>query len=159
MPDNPVCVGRGVWVAPASACDAGFGDGKRVIHLAYPDAAAAAVNCRAVEQGRTAGHLLLAYRDGEPFREGGIFLEDVARYAMGGRPLLIHCAAGICRSPTLAVAALIARGDSFDRAVERVWKAMLAGRGVFPDLRFKPMTEIAAWAATWPGHQVRTAAR
>ena len=76
-------------------------------------------------------------------------IQRIAAYARQPGRLLSHCAAGMCRGPTMAILAKCARGCLFPDAVRDVVNGMWLGYQTAPFLGRVPMTEIARWA--WDG--------
>lgn len=111
----------------------------------------AAVNMRAETDDRTYGidtphYLWVPTIDGTPpsleqLAEGVAFIHQ---QRMAGRATYVHCAGGLGRAPTQAIAYLIARGMSADRAI-----AFVKAHRPFIQLSAWQRQQIAAFAAYW----------
>ncbi|OWY60942.1 hypothetical protein B7486_66470, partial [cyanobacterium TDX16] len=108
---NLVSVGHDIWVGDYLACTAARREQfDRAIHVWHPTNP---YRCRHLRDGPDDQTII--YLDGQPLSEASRPIEDVARFAAAPGRLLVHCQAGLCRSPTYAVLALAARGaDPFD---------------------------------------------
>jgi hypothetical protein len=143
---NLACVGHDIFVGNSDACDGSRGDFDRVIHIRYPGQVEGPGLCRCREGGPD--DLVIEYSDTMSLTTASVPLGRVSEFARQPGTLLIHCAAGICRSPTYAVLAKIARGcDPFD-AYRDVPKGLWEGYRTAPLLHHDPLGEILAWAET-----------
>lgn len=132
-------VGRGVFVSGLDGCDAARLEFDQVIHIVHASrkpqdtcAAAAADSPHTVE-----------YTDCEPLRPGVIdYVSGVAK--LPGK-LLVHCAYGQCRGPTLATVALMARGAAASEALHEVTVGIWRRRRIMPHWCPAPMAQIFEW--------------
>jgi hypothetical protein len=139
----------GVGVGDFAACDVvGSRFGGRVVHV-WKDEDRAGRLCAYVARG-TLGGLVVRWREGHPLAEMDPGLGDFLAFVRPPGPLLIHCAGGACRSPTLAVLALIARGRTPHAAVRDVLTAVWDGYGVVANLRDRPVMDIWGWCGLRP---------
>ena len=96
--------------------------------------------CDAIRAG--AGHVI-EYTDCEPLPRQTI--EQVAAVSALGGKLLVHCAFGQCRGPTLALVALVARGVIPWHALHDVTVALWLRRRIAPHWCPAPLEAIFAW--------------
>jgi hypothetical protein len=119
-------VGRDVWVGGFAACDAEGPTFARIVHVYNPAAAHSPVSCRRMRESLTEG-LAVRWIEREPVEAMEPGIDAVAEYM--GRPgrLLVHCAGGVTRSPTLALLALAMRGEplycGFGAVYEGLWRS------------------------------------
>jgi len=78
-------------------------------------------------------------------------IERIAQWAASPqeRPILIHCGAGMCRSPTAAIVALVARGEQPGIAMGDIAQAMwtqYVDDPITPWWEHAVMQEIFHWA-------------
>jgi hypothetical protein len=73
-------------------------------------------------------------------------LAEVAEFARRPGRLLVHCAGAVCRSPTLAIAAKVARGRDVMDAIRDLWSGLWEGYSEPPILMPDPMRELLNWA-------------
>ena len=148
--------GNGVWVANAETCDQRGGGFDRTIHVHHSQSPTPG-RCRAWNgAGDAARDLFVRYVDGESFSTARDHNTDsplsIARIAAFAKPdgrLLCHCAAGLCRGPTMAVLAKIARGCTPWQAMHDVAAAMWLGQQRSPQFFSLPLSEISRWY--WDG--------
>lgn len=139
-------VGDDVWVGDFRACDERSGEFGRVIHLWRESNRAEGRLCRHVASGTPPG-LAAYWREWEPLATLSVPFPDLMEYARGPGRLLVHCAGGICRSATIAVAAKVARGRCPSHAVGDVYRGLWAAHGYCPCLPDPTLAEVFAWAA------------
>jgi hypothetical protein len=142
-------VGDDIWVGNFMACEANLDTFPRSIHIWHPWHAPQWI-CRNVTENQGRG-LNVAYREHESLSNASIDPASIAAYARTPGRLLIHCAAGGCRGPTIAVLAKVARGKTVVEAQVEIRKGMLAGYNQEPEFPPVPMAEIAEWAAQYAG--------
>jgi glycosyltransferase involved in cell wall biosynthesis len=136
IPGPDLCdCGDGVWVGSWKACIEQAGKFDRVIHIYRNDIKQCI--CEPIssrwEQGGSGQHLgefLVRWQELQPFEEMEPGLDAVMEYARRPGRLMLHCAGGVCRSPTLALAAKLARGCPPERAKADIIRAFRRDRGI-----------------------------
>lgn len=157
--------GDNVWVGNADFCDERGDKFDVVIHV-HHEKSPTPGRCKKFEAptGGKAADLFLRYIDGSSltsieigdrlhgkleWRSAPQALREIAAYSAHGNRLLCHCAAGLCRGPTMAVIAKVARGCTPWQAMHDVANGMWLGYQAAPQLFNLPMTEICRWY--WDG--------
>lgn len=142
MAANLAPIGHDVWVGNYAACDIGGPSFDRIIHIYRDDADQTGV-CKHV-LGQQAGGLVIRYCEGDPLESMSVPVAEVIAYARRPGRLLSHCAAGMCRGPTLGILAVMARGGDPHEAIGAV------SRGLWrdyrdqtqPELRWQPLFDL-----------------
>lgn len=144
-------IGPKVWVGNFQACDEAPQKFQRTIHLWHPyqmgsgicaltaDRVSDVQSPRESQAIEICGGLYVCFEDKKPL---GNLLQPVWDYASNDDDLLIHCAAGLCRSPTIAILCLAARGIPPTLAVGMVCDAMWQGNRVAPHVSPGNLCEI-----------------
>jgi protein-tyrosine phosphatase len=105
---------------------------------------------RCVHQGRV--NLRMDYRDGDELAPSDLRnLDVVARSLVAHRrPTLVHCAAGLCRGPTVAVY-LLARVEGTHPldACRLVQGEVYRQRGRLPNVPHRPLRQVLALWEGW----------
>lgn len=117
--------GDGVWVGSAKVCDEQHGKFDRIIHVWRDDAETCANHIA------DAGNMIVHWKEFNPVEPIDMMrpsLAEVAAFAKVRGRLLVHCKAGMTRSPTLALAAKIARGCDLAKAEADIRAAFLRDR-------------------------------
>lgn len=136
--------GHHVWVGDHRSCDASGARFDRRVHI-WHSYQQGKNRCRHIDEDRIgADDLVVRYRDGDPLATLGEALPELIAFV--GRPgqLLVHCAFGCYRGPTLAVLAKVVRGgDPFDSLAE-VARGMWTWYGTrqVPYLNSIPIREV-----------------
>jgi protein-tyrosine phosphatase len=130
----------GLWGC-GGVCQATAAPFERTIHIYRDDAPQ--YNCQAVHGERTGQDLVVEYKDGLPLSRE--LMENVAQFASGQHRLLVHCAAGRTRSPTLAIVAKVARGRLLEEAIGEVSCAIWNARRESINLCHEPLRDIHLW--------------
>lgn len=149
-------IGANIWVGNFQACDDKHAEFDRVIHLWHPYQKGSGIcsrtngrfpdvlSPRGFGVERTETDLFICYEDQAPLDE---IQSAVWEFVHGTDDrLLIHCAAGLCRSPTISLLALVARGTPPVKAVESLYSAMWAGCRLAPHMHHKNVQEVFAIA-------------
>lgn len=130
---------RDVFVGSRWCCDQlGHEFGKR-IHIQYP-------NRECLCKNLSPGDLVLDLVEREPL--GFKLLDRIYEFAKIGGKLFVHCRAGMCRGPTVAVACLVSRGMTVGEAMGTVVDAMVSQYKWFPllpEFHQPVMQEIHEW--------------
>jgi hypothetical protein len=118
--------GDGVWIGDREGCDArpkGFGG---VMHIWRGDPEGFGVCRHALGDGagQPADELMVVWREDQGIGALAPAFAEILGYARRPGRLLIHCAAGVSRSPALVLAAKLARGCDPDRAVAEIREAI-----------------------------------
>jgi protein-tyrosine phosphatase len=79
-----------------------------------------AADCHAAEDARRALWFPMHDMHAPAFDIGSAFIDSLARRLRAGRGLVVHCAAGIGRAGTTAVATLVVLGSSPETALAHV---------------------------------------
>jgi hypothetical protein len=108
-------VGVGITVSNYEVCDQDADHFPRIIHIHHPKQPGV---CR--RAGRDG--LTVEWLEGTDLSD--LVLADVAAYASAPGHILVHCAAGLGRSPVLAVLCLGARGIKPPHALEMIARSM-----------------------------------
>lgn len=104
-------VGDNVWVGDFKSCNAYLKDFPLSIHIWRESNRGENRLCQRVLGGEPGEGLSVKWREGEPLSALSLPFETIMQYASRQGRLLIHCAGGVCRSTTLAVAPKIVRGQ------------------------------------------------
>lgn len=158
--------GDGVWVGNAEMCDQRRRQFDLTIHV-HHERSPTPGRCKAFDSGaggEITKDLFVRYVDGsslstaeiytgapQSFVQGAPALQTIAAFARRDGRILCHCAAGLCRGPTMAILAKIARGCTPWQAMHDVSQAMWLGYQQSPMLFREPLTEICRWY--WDGAQ------
>lgn len=142
MAANLATIGHDVWVGNFAACDARGQEFAGTIHI-YRDETDPTGVCKHV-LGKQAGGLVVRYREGDPLDSMSVPVAEVIAYARRPGTILAHCAAGMCRGPTLAILAVMARGGDPHEAIAAV------SRGLWhsyhdqtqPELHWRPLRDL-----------------
>lgn len=98
-------------------------------------------------------HLVINYADGRPLTDASVTLDRFAEFVRDpSRPLFVHCAAGLTRSPTWAVLAKVVRGCDYWTAISEVIsriRLQYSGPSNVPILFGEPLRDIFEW---WQEH-------
>ncbi len=140
---NLANVGNNVWVGDYTACDEHSGSFEKVIHVWHLYQKGQGL-CRTLMSGCESFSIM--YSDGDPIARASQSLDAVAAFAGGEEKLLVHCAAGLCRGPTFALVAKIARGCDPYLAISDIYRGNHRDRGVAAQFFFQPIGEILDWA-------------
>jgi hypothetical protein len=137
-------VGAGVSLGNYEACDLYAKHFPLVVHIWHPRQAG---HCQSV--GKTG--LTVEWLEGELLTLPE--LDRIARYAGQPGNLLVHCAAGLGRSPTLAVLCLAARQVHPPVALQLIAAAMWDqyAHPRAPNLLSGPATQVFRHADMWTG--------
>ena len=139
--------GDGVFVTGAAGCNEGGSRFRRQIHIWHDPQRIVDVGgtCAAIKAGATAGGLVVQYTDGESLA-AAVSLAEVVAYCAAPGDLLIHCAFGQCRGPTLGVLAKVARGAPPLLALQNITAAIWSQRRIIPHWCPIPLAEIFEFA-------------
>jgi len=131
-------VGRGVSVGNFDACDRHAANFEKVLHVYHADQHG---HCRSCDKRRP-GDMYLEYLEGTPISVE--VLDAIWDFAAGKEDMLIHCAAGLGRGPTLALVALAARGLPLYQGMGWVAQAMWDQYALphTPQFLCKPLNDI-----------------
>lgn len=121
--DRVADCGHGVSVGSQFSCDDRGHEFDRRIHIQYPDQPPP---CRHVRPRDLCITLV------EKQLLGFELLNRVAVFATPPGTIYVHCRAGMCRGPTVAVVALVARGLTVGQAMGTVADAMVSQYRWFP---------------------------
>ena len=107
-----------------------------------------------------AGDLAIQYVDGYSLPDE--ILDALAVFVTRAKgDILIHCASGVTRAPTLAVAAMAVRSNGLKHPINCVGPVMEANytwRRVVSNIYFKPLADIVRWYETrWTNSVTRAA--
>lgn len=151
--------GNDVWVGNFAMCDERHTGFDRIIHV-HHELSPTPGRCKAFE-AQGPGGLFVRYVDGTSLsaaeianpldyeKRGAQNVPIIAGFASKPGRLLCHCAAGLCRGPTMAIIAKIARGCTPWQAAHDVSQAMWLGYRQHPQLFCVPLNEICGWY--WEG--------
>lgn len=137
-------VGQNVFVGDRLDCDAQRWQFEKVVHIRRDDKPEN--DCRAahgVLGFETPDNLLVEYRDGESLPAQ--LVRDVALFSAGSARLLVHCAAGRTRSPTLALVAKVMRGCPLRQALGDVACSIWDARRESVNIVHAPLRDIHVW--------------
>ena len=143
-------VGRGILVSNKEFCPqmrpyCGANVPCKILHIYRNDHPK--YHCLDVASGLLPpGDMSLEYRDGESFVKNGIDIDKLAHFFQNQVAVLVHCAAGQTRSPTIAIIGLIARGVPFGKALGDVVTKNWEQRGIPSNICLAPLGEILEWA-------------
>lgn len=138
--DRVADCGHGVSVGSQFSCDDRGHEFDRRIHIQYPDQPPP---CRHVRPG----DLCITAVEKQPL--GFELLDRLAEFARQPGSLYVHCRAGMCRGPTVAVVALVARGLTVGQAMGAVADAMVSQYRWFPlapEFYQPVINEVYQWA-------------
>ncbi len=131
-------------------CDARGHDFPNVVHVWSDLNRTEGRVCRCVSGPVPIG-FPVRWSEGERLSAMSIPVDVVVAYMRKPGDLLIHCAGGACRSPVLAVLAMVARGDNVWGAIGHVFRRTWEGRGFTPTLPQESMAGIVKfWEAGRP---------
>jgi hypothetical protein len=123
--------GSDIVVGNSIACNEHVAAFPRSIHIWRPSDITRGWACRR-NAAATGDGLALCWREGESPTDLAWSLADAIAYAREPGRLFIHCVAGHCRSPHMAVLALAARGVDPYRAIGDVTRAAYNSGGLAP---------------------------
>jgi hypothetical protein len=138
-------VGDRIYVSDHSFCTAYGATFENVIHITSDKDRADGRACRACATGDGPG-LIVRWSEGQPLTAMSVPLAEVAEFARRPGRLLVHCAGAVCLSPTLAIAAKVARGRDVMDAIRDLWSGLWEGYSEPPILMPDPMRELLNWA-------------
>ena len=150
-------VGNNVWVGNHHACDI-FREkfvhqdirlSPKIIHIWHPTQPGHCGNMTGSPSLQSSHSLVIAYKEGDELRSE--VLQRIYDFAYSESPihppLLIHCAAGIGRSPTLALVCKVARQrnifDAMGDVAQGMWKYYEIK--VAPQFLTHPLSSIFEW--------------
>lgn len=136
--------GKGIFVTGAGGCNEHAAAFARRIHIWGGPGRAGDAGCRYLNEGVPPGDVALQYVDGESLA-AAVSLDAIADYARRPGPILIHCAAGQCRGPTVGLMAMVARGEVPWHAMHGITAALWLTRRVTPHWCYIPLAEIFSW--------------
>ncbi len=150
--------GHGVWVSNAEMCDVRRHWFDRAIHVHHSESPTPG-RCKLWDVSRSGERdLFVRYIDGSSLTTAldhnsntKLSIHQIAEFAKQDGKLLCHCAAGLCRGPTMAVLSKVARGCTPWDAMRDVAQAMWLGYLQSPQLFNLPLTELMIWY--WHGQQ------
>jgi hypothetical protein len=143
--DREAWLSDGIGVGSRWSCDNRGHVYDRRIHIQYPDQP-----CTCRNQGPDDLHITLVEKQLLGFE----LLDEIAEYARKRGSIYVHCKAGMCRGPTVAVVVLLARyGTGFQRwgvgrAMGGVSDAMMSQYKwcpIVPEFDRQVITEIYQW--------------
>jgi len=139
-----VDVGNGVHAGTFTWCNSHGATYPNVIHIWKPENLTEHRACQCVVTGQGNG-LRVCYAEGQPI--GSIDVPGTELIAYMRRPgnLLVHCAAGACRGPTITLLALIARGVEPGDAFSAIYRGYWQVRRISPTLVQVPVQDILGW--------------
>lgn len=152
-------IGHDIWIGNADYCDLKGSQFDLVIHV-HHEASPTPGRCKAFDKLPDSKGFFVRYIDCESLDRATLLsvptdqqkrrqIEQIAVYASQPGRLLCHCAAGMCRGPTMAAIAKVARGCTFPQAMHDIYQGLWAGYYTCPNFARVPLTEIARWA--WDG--------
>ena len=144
-----VGVSNGVSVGDFEWCNANGEHYPNVIHVWKPENLTERRACQCVVTGQGNG-LRIRYAEGDSLGTIDVPLSEIIAYARRPGDLYVHCAAGACRGPTIALLAMVARGVDPFQALACLYQADWVGRRIAPTLVQVPVQEILAW---WEGQR------
>lgn len=109
--DRIAQVGKDIWISAQAICDR---DGEQFDRRLHIHSVGQVPPCRNV----VAGDLQIVMT--EKVCLGPELIRQIWDFAAKPGRLLIHCGAGMCRSPTAAVVALMARGSTIGQAMGQI---------------------------------------
>lgn len=133
-------VGNNVWVGNFQACNEHASEFPLSIHIWYGPAGDMSGVCDCILFHRDVFDV--TYSDNEPMRSASQQMESIVEYARQPGKLLVHCAAGICRAPTVAVLCKVARGCTPWQAMHDVAAGMWLAYRHAPSFGYRPLNEI-----------------
>jgi len=141
--DAVVDVGRNLFVSHKDVCDTRASEFDRILHIWRDDHPG--YSCEAVVAGNAPG-MTLDYKDGTSLTEANHTILEIAEFLSGEDKVLVHCAVGQTRSPTIALIGKVARGDGLWPSIADIFGASWEGREIAWNFCLTPMKEIFKWA-------------
>lgn len=138
-------VGDGVFVGNFEYCDAKGAEFALSVHIWSALNVSEKRLCRVCREKGDDQGLRIEYTENQPLATMSCPIDEVVAYFRQPGNVLIHCAAGACRSPTLAVLALAVRGVAPWEAVDRVRRATMEQRGFEVLIHDGPIGDITRW--------------
>lgn len=144
---NIVDVGHGVFIGDFAACDASGDSFPLCVHVGSQLNLTEGRACRVYTgaSDRADKGLSVEWSEGQPLARMSVPLEEVVAYVRRPGNVLIHCAAGACRSPTIALLAKVARGADPWEAVAAIFRRTWEGRGFPPHFTSDPTADVLRW--------------
>jgi hypothetical protein len=136
-------VGCDVWCGDWMACNARIAEFPLAVHIWSDLNKQEGRVCRCVA-GECPGGLSVRYTEAHSLNTMSVTSAEFMSYCAKPGKLLCHCAGGACRSTTLCVLALIARGRRPHAAVRDVLTGVWDGYGVAATLPAAVLIEIFA---------------
>lgn len=146
MPEVADC-GNGILIASAAGCNLEKRPIRRIHIWRGPSNPNTDGGCELLQYD--SGNdldLCLQYGDGESLKT--LDLYKIWAFAQKPGKLFIHCAAGRCRSPTLGVFAMMARGCVPWHAIHDITAALWQQRRTTPHWCPIPLAELFSWWET-----------
>lgn len=137
-------IGDDVWLGDYKSCNAHLQDFPLSIHLWRETNRHENRLCERVKNNTSNG-LAVYWREGEPLDTLSVPFPSIMNYASRSGNLLIHCAGGVCRSPTIAVAVKVARGTNRYQAIADVYRGMWEGYRQTPEFYHKIFNDMFKW--------------
>jgi hypothetical protein len=138
-------VGDRIYVADFTFCDSYAKTFPNIVHISSDKDRADGRACRACATADGPG-LIVRWSEGQPLSAMSVPLAEVAEFARRPGRLLVHCAGAVCRSPTLAIVAKVARGRDVLDAIRDVIGGVWEGYGEPTWLMPEPMRGLLTWA-------------
>jgi hypothetical protein len=111
-------VGDRIYVADFTFCDSYAKTFPNIVHISSDKDRADGRACRVCATGDGPG-FIVRWSEGQSLSAMSVPLDEVAAFARRPGRLLVHCSGAVCRSPTLAIAAKVARGRDVMDAIRR----------------------------------------
>lgn len=142
-----VDVGHGVFIGDFGGCDERGATFPLCVHiwsqLNVTEGRACRV-CKGVAQRADKG-LSIEWTEGQPLAKMSVPLHEVVAYLRRPGDVLIHCAGGACRSPTIALLTKLARGDGPWGAIGHICYRTWEERGFVPTFLPDPTGDVVRW--------------
>ncbi len=142
MKNGQLChVGINVWIGNWDTCKRKHDEFNSVIHI-WHESQPSSCSFEEMHSIPNGKDLAIHYREHDPLSTE--ILEAVWEHALKPNKLLLHCAAGLGRSPTLTLVALAARGMSVFQGMASVSQAMWEQYQIphMPSFNCKRLNEI-----------------
>lgn len=146
VPAGVADAGDGVFLTDCNHCAANLAAFDLSIHIWKPENLTTGGACPRVHAGSGPG-LAIEYEEGASLGTMRPPLAEVVSYLQRPGRVLIHCAGGRHRSPTLAALAKVVRGRPVTESVDQVLRANRDQRGVDEPIPPVPLAEILAFEA------------